>query len=197
MNVAVIGTGNIGGTLGRAFARAGMSVRLGSRDPDASAAAGDSGAQVVTVEQALVDADVVVIALPGQHVVEFLRTHAADLDGTLVVDAANRVGEAALNSAADLADLVPGARYARTFNSYGWEVYDSPEFDGERPDLIYTSDVGDEAAVEALIEAVGLRPMPLGPGQAAVLDTALRLILPVFQRYGRHTALRFLTDPFR
>ena len=194
MNVAVIGTGNIGGTLGRAFARAGMVVRLGSRDPEASAAAGDSGARVVSVDAALDGADVVVVALPGARVVEFLRTHAADLDGTLIVDAANRMADSALNSAGDVADLVPGARYARAFNSYAWEVFATPAFDGERPDLMYTSDEADRAAVEELIEAVGLRPIYLGAGQAELLDVALRLIYPIFQRYGRHTALRFLTD---
>ena len=33
MRVAVIGTGNIGGTIGRAFARAGNDVVFGSRSP--------------------------------------------------------------------------------------------------------------------------------------------------------------------
>ncbi|MGH3478309.1 MAG: NADPH-dependent F420 reductase [Nocardioidaceae bacterium] len=195
MAVAVVGTGNVGSTLGRAFARAGMEVRFGSRDPDAAAgAAGDSGARVVTVHAALDGADVVVIAVPGGRVAGFLREHAAALDGCLIVDAANRVGEAALNSSADTAELVPGARYARAFNSYGWEVFAQPEFDGERADLLYTAEARDQAAVGQLIEAVGLRPVYLGPGQADVLDTVLRLMFALFPRYGRRTALRLLTD---
>ncbi len=195
MTVAVIGTGNIGRTLGQAFARAGLEVRLGSRDPAATAAvAGDSGARVVTVRDALDGADVVVLAIPGDRVVEFLRTHAVELDGTLLVDAANRMGNPALNSAADVAEFAPGARYARAFSSYTWEVFANPDFGGEQPDLIFTADEADRAAVEELIEAVGLRPLYLGPGQADVLDTALRMIFPVFRRYGRHTAMRFLTD---
>jgi 8-hydroxy-5-deazaflavin:NADPH oxidoreductase len=195
MTVAVIGTGNVGSTLGRAFARAGMEVRLGSRDPDAAAgAAGDSGARVVTVNQALDGADVVVIAVPGNRVVGFLREHAAALDGSLIVDAANRAGEPVLNSAADTTELVPRARYARAFNSYGWEVFAKPEFDGERADLLYTAEEGDQAVVERLIEAVGLRPVYVGPGQPDVLDTVLRLMFPLFPRYGRRSALRLLTD---
>ena len=194
MAVAVIGTGNIGSTLGRAFARAGMEVRLGSRDPDAAAgASGDSGARVLTVGAALNGADVVVIAVPGSRVAEFLREHATALDGCLIVDAANRVGEPTLNSSADATVLVPGARYARAFNSYGWEVFAQPEFDGERADLLYTAEEGDQAVVEQLIEAVGLRPVYVGPGQADVLDTVLRLMFPLFPRFGRRTALRLLT----
>jgi 8-hydroxy-5-deazaflavin:NADPH oxidoreductase len=195
MNVAVIGTGNIGRTLGRSFARSGMDVRLGSRDPEASAqAAGDSGARVVTIEEALDGADVVLVAVPGGRVADFLREHADAIDGMLIVDAANRVGQPAINSAADVAELVPGARYARAFNSYGWEVFERPEFDGERADLLYTSEDVDRAVVEQLIEAVGLRPMWLGPGQADVLDTALRLMFALFPRHGRRTAMRFLTE---
>jgi len=195
MKVAVIGTGNIGGTLGRAFARAGLDVRIGSRNPAAAASvAGDSGARVVIVDEALDSADVVLIAVPGGRVVDFLREHADALDGTLIVDSANRIGWPKANSSADVAELVPGARYARAFNSYGWEVFERPVFDGERADLIYTAEEADQATVEQLIEAVGLRPISLGPGQADMLDTALRLMLPLFPRFGRHTALRFLTD---
>ena len=195
MDVAVIGTGNIGRTLGRAFARSGIDVRLGSRNPEASAeAAGDSGARVVTIEEALDGADVVLVAVPGGRVADFLREHAGALDGALIVDAANRVGQPAVNSSADVAELVPGARYARAFNSYGWEVFERPVFDGERADLIYTSADADRAVVEQLIEAVGLRPMWIGPDQADVLDTALRLMFPLFPHYGRRTAMRFLTE---
>jgi predicted dinucleotide-binding enzyme len=157
-----------------------MDVRLGSRDPEATAeVAGDSGARVVTIEEALDGADVVLVAVPGGRVADFLREHADALDGTLIVDAANRVGQPAINSAAHVAELVPGARYARAFNSYGWEVFERPVFDGERADLVYTSEDADRAVVEHLIEAVGLRPRWLGPGQADVLDTALRLMLPL------------------
>jgi 8-hydroxy-5-deazaflavin:NADPH oxidoreductase len=195
MTVAVIGTGNVGGTLGRAFARAGMDVRFGSRSPKASAdAAGDSGAWVTSVDAALDGADVVLVALPGNRVADFLRTHAAALEGTLVVDAANRMGEAAVNSAADVAAIVPGARYARAFNSYGWEVFEAPDFDGERPHLLYSADEADRATVEDLIEAVGLQPMYAGPDQADPVDSVLRVLFPMFRRYGRRTAFRVLTD---
>jgi 8-hydroxy-5-deazaflavin:NADPH oxidoreductase len=194
MTVAVIGTGNVGGTLGRAFARAGMDVRLGSRDPAASTAAGDSGAKVTAVDKALDGVDVVVVALPGNRVVDFLRTHAAAVDRTLIVDAANRIGDPALNSAADVAAIVPGARYARAFNTYGWEVFAGPDFDGQRPHLLYTADEADRASLEDLIEAVGLRPMYVGSNQAEVLDAAFRMVFPMFRLYGRHLALQFLAD---
>src|SRR3954453_3499890 len=95
LNVAVVGAGNIGATLGRAFARAGHKVTFGVRDPaekSAAAVAADSGAQVATVAQALGGAEVVVLALPGNVVEPFLRQHAAALESLLIVDAVNRIG---------------------------------------------------------------------------------------------------------
>ncbi|WP_084724503.1 NAD(P)-binding domain-containing protein [Streptacidiphilus melanogenes] len=78
---AVIGTGNIGGTLGRAFARAGHAVVFGSRDPAASDAAGDTAAKVATPAEAVAAADTVLLAIPAGDVEEFLRTHADALAG--------------------------------------------------------------------------------------------------------------------
>src|SRR5690242_11052676 len=95
LNVAVIGAGNIGGTLGRAFARGGHKVTFGVRDPAAAGAAtavADSGADVAPVAQALVGAEVVVLALPGNVVDPFLRENAAALESLLIVDATNRIG---------------------------------------------------------------------------------------------------------
>ncbi len=66
IKVAVIGTGNIGGTLGRAFARAGHDVTFGTRRPAESAqVAGDTSAKVTDVPSALTSADVILLAVPA------------------------------------------------------------------------------------------------------------------------------------
>src|SRR4051794_15244243 len=53
MQIAVIGTGFIGGILGRALAGAGHDVRFGSRHPEDKEVAGDTAATVVSVADAL------------------------------------------------------------------------------------------------------------------------------------------------
>src|SRR6266545_2517236 len=83
MRIAVIGTGNIGGTLGRAWARAGHDVAFGSRHPDGN---------TVSVADALAGSDVVLLALPGRSVGELLADHAGSIDGKLVIDATNQIG---------------------------------------------------------------------------------------------------------
>jgi predicted dinucleotide-binding enzyme len=192
MNIAVIGTGNIGGTLGRAFARAGLEVVFGSRDPGASTAAGDTSAKVATTTEAVMAADVVVVAIPAHQVADFLRAH--ELDGKLIVDATNNFPNPVLHSAELVARLAPRSRYARAFNSQTWETFATPTWHGIQGDLFFTSEEADQATVEQLIEAVGLRPVYLGAGQADLLDTALRLLAPIFSTHGRHVGFKVLTD---
>jgi predicted dinucleotide-binding enzyme len=188
MRIAVIGTGNIGGTLGTAWARAGHHVVMGSRQPDQSAQPpqADLGAALEGVEAVL-------LAIPARGVDEFLATHAAALDGTLVIDATNNVGAASANAADAITQAAPGARYARAFNTLGWENFAEPTFDGVAADLFFSAAEADRETVEGLIEDVGLRPAYLGPDKHGLVDSLLPLWFTLSQLRGtRHLALRIL-----
>jgi predicted dinucleotide-binding enzyme len=193
MTTAVIGTGFIGGTLGRAFASAGIATVLGSRHPEDTSVAGDSGATVTTIPDAVAAADTVVLAQPSEAVEDFLR--GTDLTGKLVIDATNNVAASVANHAAAVALHAPQARYARAFNTLGGENFANPEFDGTKADLFFSSTEEDRPTVEELITAVGLRPMYLGDNQQDTVDGVLRLwfALAVGQGHGRDLAFRTLT----
>src|SRR5204863_9713806 len=118
MRIAVIGTGFIGGILGRALARSGHDVMFGSRHPDDREVAGDTPAAVTSVADALASADVVILALPGAAVSELIAAHAGMVEHALVIDATNRMGETVSNSRALLPSPV---RYARAFHKLGGE----------------------------------------------------------------------------
>lgn len=197
MTNAVIGTGFIGGTLGRAFARAGLPTVFGSRHPADDPVAGESGATVASVADAIADADTVVLALPAGGVEDLLQTHGDTLAGTLVIDAANNVGAAVANHADLVARLAPKARYARAFNTLGGENFADPDFDGTPADLFFSSSAADRGVVEELVTAVGLRPMYVGENQQDVVDAMLRLwfALAVGQGHGRNLAFHTLTRP--
>ena len=69
MNIAVIGTGSVGGTLGRRWAELGHSVRFGVRDTTDAAANAlvsqiNGDARVAGVRDAAAAAEVVVLATP-------------------------------------------------------------------------------------------------------------------------------------
>jgi predicted dinucleotide-binding enzyme len=202
VRIAVLGAGNIGGTLGRKLVAAGHQVTFGVTDPSgdkAQALRADLGEKAVvrTAAEALRDAEVVVFAVPGGAMEETIAANAAALDGKLVIDAANRMGASTTNSRAVYQQHAPGARYVRAFNSLGWENFANPTFDGVQADLFYAGPEADRALVEQLIGDVGLRPIRLGDAdQAGVVDTVLGLwfALAIGQKRGRHLAFKVLTS---
>jgi 8-hydroxy-5-deazaflavin:NADPH oxidoreductase len=191
MDVAVIGTGFIGGTLGRALARAGHRVTFGSRHPDTDDAAQDTAATVRSVGDAVATAEVVLLALPAAAVGEFAGSHGPALAGKLVVDATNTMGGPVANSRSA---LPAGVRYARAFNTLGGENLAEPMFADGPADMFFSAPAEDRGTLEELIEAVGLRPVYVGADQEALIDALFHLwiALAIGQGRGRRLALRLL-----
>ncbi len=169
---------------------------FGSRSPGTDDVSQGTGARVTDVATALDGAEVVALALPGPAVDGLLDEQAGALAGLLILDCANRVGgPGPANSYDAIASKVSGARYARVFNSLGVENLADPQYEDGPADMFFSApDGADRAAVEQLIEAVGLRPVYLGDGQQEVVDGVLRLYfaLVMGQHHGRHLAFRVL-----
>jgi predicted dinucleotide-binding enzyme len=191
VDIAVIGTGFIGGILGRALARAGHTVTFGSRHPDDDDVAGETTATVAAIADALESADGVLLAVPGPAVGALTAEHGARLAGALVIDATNRMGAPVANARADLPTDV---RYARAFNTLGGENFERPVFADGPADLFFTAPEADRDTVERVIEAVGLRPVFLGPDQEELVDALFRvwIALAMTQGRGRRLALRLV-----
>src|SRR6266700_388337 len=79
MRVAVIGAGNVGGTIGEKWAAAGRHVAYGLRDPSRRPGA-------LSFDQALDGAEVVLLAVPGVTV-NLLLPGGATVTGMLPLDA--------------------------------------------------------------------------------------------------------------
>ncbi len=95
MRIAVLGAGNVGGTLGKRWARAGHEVAFGARDPgEAKLAAlvreSGPGARAASVPEAARQAEVVVLTVPWESAREALAA-AGDLRGRVLIDATNPV----------------------------------------------------------------------------------------------------------
>jgi predicted dinucleotide-binding enzyme len=194
MKITVVGAGHIGGTLAGALGRAGHDVTVGVRSPEGRAV---EHAAVVSIGDALHAAEVVILALPGRDVEAFLAEHGAALEGVVVVDAANSIGEPGpLHHAEAFERHAPGALMVRAFNNLGWENYADPSFDGERTDLYWCGPAGRASEVaQQLIADVGLRPVRVGgTDQIDVVDGVLRLWFALVQEHGggRHLAFRTL-----
>ena len=197
MRIAVIGKGNIGGSLGSKWRAAGHDVVYGTRDGSVvppGASTGPGGAPVLGIGHALKDADVVLLAVPGQVVPDVVNEHRAALAGKTVIDAVNRIGAPEFDSRAIIADAAPQARYVRAFNTLGWENFVNPL---PGTDLFFAADPAARATAEELIEAVGLRPAFVGDaGATATVDALLPLWFALVQQNGgnRRLALRLVTE---
>jgi predicted dinucleotide-binding enzyme len=200
--IAVLGAGNIGGTLGKKWSAAGHQVRFGVKDPtgkNAQALRAELGDRAVlgTIADALQgNPDVVLVALPGGVVAPTAQKYAAQLNGRIIIDAANRIGEDSMHNLAPFQQHAPQAQLYRAFNSLGWENFAEPNFNGIQADLFYCGPDGEaRTTVEQLISDVGLRPVYLGGvEQLGLLDSiaALWFTLAFGQKKGRHLALKVL-----
>jgi 8-hydroxy-5-deazaflavin:NADPH oxidoreductase len=165
MHIGVIGSGNIGGTVGGLWVKNGHKVLFSSRHPeeikDLVAGLGEL-AQSGTVEQAIAFGDVVFIAVPYKALPRLGQDYGAALKGKIVLDACNanptRDGPE-LREEVDKNGIgvtsqkyLPGTRLVRAFNSMSYMNFVR---EANRPDPKLAIPIaGDDA--EAVKVAAGL-----------------------------------------
>lgn len=93
MKIGIIGSGNIGGTLGTHWAKAGHEVLFSSRHPkelnQLQMQAGNN-ATAVSVEEAFVaNADVYLLAMPFKEIDTIAELYAGEYGGKVIIDATN------------------------------------------------------------------------------------------------------------
>lgn len=202
--VAVLGAGNIGGTLGRKWIATGHQVVFGVSDPNgkhAQSLRSDLGEKAVigSIEDALgSNPDVVLLALPGNVVGTIITTYAKQLDGRIIIDATNNMGGATMNSFGTLHEQTPNALPFRAFNTYGAVNFGNPQYAQGVANLFFCGPDGDaRTKVEQLITDVGPEPMYVGGiDQVNVVDGVTRLwsALAFGQKRGPHLAFKVLAS---
>ena len=208
MRLAILGTGSVGGTLGRRWSALGHEVCFGSRDPrsarvSALLQAVGGTARAAGLREAVADAEVVVLATPADAHEAVLRA-AGGLEGRIVIDATNplKPGLAGLavgpdgSGAEALARLARGARVYKALNQTGWEIMADPVFPGGRAVMFVAGDEPDgKAIVLDLVAALGFEAVDAGGLAAARWLEPLALLwirTTIRDRDGRHTAFGLL-----
>ena len=172
MKIGIIGSGAIGGPLGRLWAQAGHEVILSSRHPEKlaglAAKSGDN-ARVGTLEEAMQFGDVLLEAIPYHA---SLDLPAAALEGKILITASNyyphRDGQIDLKGLIQtelLAKQLPGARIVKAFNMmYAAEMEARAEGRVEREIAIYYAgdDVDAKQVVDRLILEAKFEPVDAG-----------------------------------
>jgi predicted dinucleotide-binding enzyme len=199
MKIAVLGSGNIGGTLGKKWAAAGHEVTFGVRNEKSSKAKPlPEGTSAASIPNAIRAGDIVVFAVPYGAVAQIVRDNASILAGKVVIDATNNFGAAVVNNLAVFTQRVPNAHAYRAFNSMGWENFADPVFGGEQADLFYCGPEGSSRSqIERLIADIGLKPIYVGGLDTAPFVDAigsLWVALAYSRGMGRRLGFKTLTD---
>lgn len=198
MKIAVIGAGNIGHTLGYKWSKTGYTIFYGVREPEHGkyAPLHESG-QVCSIMDALTPARVVLLAIPGDAVAEFVEEYTESLNGKLIIDATNNIRGGPMNNLDLLYEKTTNTQLVRAFSSLGWENFENPVIDGQQVDLFYCGHSGARPITEKLISDVGLRPVYLGPLEKANLVDGLTKVwfeLVFEQGHSRRLMLKMVEE---
>jgi 8-hydroxy-5-deazaflavin:NADPH oxidoreductase len=203
MRIAIIGTGNVGGALARAWARAGHRIFLGVRNlQDQKVLALTAGGPLIsahTPAEAVRDAETVLFAIPPNAVRQVLDT-LRDLKGKVLIDATNsvrvRAGEFA--SVADALRAWTGSvDVVKCFNSTGFNVMENPKFGAVAADMFMagSSARAKEIARQLARDAGFAECYDLGGDERVALLESLAGIwidLAMVQGQGREIAFKLL-----
>lgn len=190
MKIASIGSGHIGGTLGKRWAAHGHDVMFGSRDPRgermaALLAEAGPNAQAGTVREATAFGEAILLAVRPEHAEQAL-TEAGDLSGRILINCVNRYDGASAD--AEVRRLAPGARIVRAFHTLPWEVLAEPRYEAGRATLfLYGDDPSATAAVAKMAADIGLDPVDVGSPEAMAKAEAANgalwsVLAPLFGR---------------
>jgi len=185
--VAIIGTGNIGSRLAAAFAAGGQDFLLAGRDQEAArkvAADLDGHADVVSVDEAVEQAGVLVLAVWLDAFKELIDQYGERLAGKVIVDPTNPVGPDGAggyrkiigeqeSSGQILAGLLPpGAWLVKAFGTLSApSLAAAARRKPEQAVLFYAADDDDAGdLVAGLISVAGFDPVRVGG-----LDQSIRI----------------------
>ncbi len=184
MKIAIIGAGNVGGTLGRGWAKKGHDIFFGVRHPqeDKSRKLLQSigpNAQAGTVSDAAAFGEIVVLATPWPAT-EAAVNEAGDLTDKVVIDCTNPLkpdisGLAFgynTSAAEQVAHWAKGAKVFKAFNTTGYNIMANPVINGTRTVMFVC---GDDAATKPkvlqLATDIGFDAVDAGPlTQARLLE---------------------------
>ena len=206
--IAVIGTGNVGGALGSAAAKAGYAVVFAGQDAaktrEVAEAAGATAA--ATPREAAAVAHIIVLAIPYSAFAAVAAEIAPVADGKIVIDPSNPLkpdysGLALSDSsgAEELARLLPRSKVVKAFNTLFAGNTANPQALGLQLDSLFATD--DEAAKDAvcgLSSSIGFRPIHVGPLTASRELEAMALLnirLQVASNGNWNTAFALVSPP--
>lgn len=186
MNIGILGSGNVGGTLGERWAKLGHNVVFGSRDPDGlQDLVRRSGptARADSFEAAVRASEIVVLALPWNAAQDVLES--LDLQEKIVLDCMNplradlsglEIGTTT-SGGEQVVQWARGASVVKIFNTTGFNNMANPVYGGQPTSMFYCGgDARAKLAASKLAVDLGFDPIDAGPIENARLLEPLAML---------------------
>ena len=177
MKVGLLGSGDVGRSLGRAFVRHGHEAMIGTRDPaklaDWTAEVGDAGSAGSFADAASFG-ELIVLACLGSAAEDVLDLAGqSNLSGKVLIDATNPLRmvdgrpELFVGHSDSLGERVqrraPEAKVVKAFNTVNNALMADPDLPGGPPTMFLCGDDADaKATVGAILEDFGWEPADIG-----------------------------------
>lgn len=205
MKIAIIGTGNVGGTLAKSWGAKGHKILLGVRDTQdektrTMAKGIGSDAEVLGIRQAVERTDIVVLATPWEAAKDALGA-AGDLSSKILIDVTNplkpdlsglSVGHDT-SAGQQVAGWARGARVVKAFNTTGFPNMADPKYpDGAATMFICSDDADAKSRAATLARDLGFEVVDAGPlSNARLLEPMAMLWIYLAVKMGMGTNIAF------
>ena len=211
MNIGIIGAGNVGGTLGKAWATAGHKIKFGVRNPadqKVSALVKDCGssASAGSIKEAAAYAEVIVLTTPWDGAKNAIDA-AGNLAGKILIDCTNPVPLGAnlmegltightTSAGEEVAKWAKGAKVVKAFNTTGAGNMAKPSYGADKSVMFVAGDDAQaKRTVMQLSNELGFETIDAGPLRQARLLEPLAMLwisLAYAQGLGPNFAFKLL-----
>ncbi len=191
MNIGILGSGDVGRTLGAGFAARGHAVRLGTRSPDRDDLqqwATNTGATITTFDQSAAFGDLLVLAVSWDGIENAIQLIGPEhCGGKVVLDATNpldfsdgtpRLAVSGDDSSGERVQTsLPDAHIVKCFNTVGAPFMVDPELPGGPPTMFIAGDDDDaKARAMEVLDDFGWEAVDLGGIEQSRYLDALAII---------------------
>lgn len=201
MNIAIIGTGNVGGALATQWARVGHTIHLGIQNSNqfkGKELLTNNNTSVHSIEEAVSLSEVILVATPP-HIAISLANNMGATSGKVLIDATNAIHarpepySTAYHAFVDLCD----AEVVKCFNSTGFENMKNPTYGSIQLDMFMAGDSNKAKSVakQLSLEAGFENCYDFGGADKVVLLEQFALVwinLAIFQGIGRNIGFKIL-----
>jgi len=212
MKIGILGSGEVGQTLGSGFIKHGHQVKIGTSNPDKLKdwlQKQSANAFVGSFEDAAMFGDIIVLAVKGSAVFSVLdKTGVKNLGGKTIIDTTNPISDAPLVNGVlqfftdinfslmeQLQSKYPDANFVKAFSCVGSSLMVNPDFGGIKPTMFIAGNNDDsKLQVKGILNTFGWDVEDTGFAEAAraIEPLAILWCIPGFRENRWRHAFKLL-----